>query len=540
MSRRRLPAGTLAREPRGAGTNDGARPSALREVLPDLLAILAAWLVFAFALGRGALVTAYDVFRDMSYAQAILAGHLWQDPSIPGLRAWYPPGNPLAFAGLSALTRIPPVDLYATSLYWLGWINPVVLYLLVRSRWGRATALVSLATVPLGSFWWFTHAAMPMASVQGVALGLLALLAWTTDRGRGLRRAALTGVLVALAIWHHPICGALALGSILAHGGGAALIPAGRNGPVAPRFELARKAALAGALGLLLAAPLLLRQLGLSRTNTAPHHWFAPELHDPRFAFHLHAPLIVPLGLLGLWLAARRWRDEGWLVAYFGIGLAGQLAGYLAHDAGWRIPWALPHEFQWHEQLALMIAAALAIVWLSGRLTSGMRAARREPARRVVIAVFLALGTGPALLSLPVADSYLMRLDGRWQASLSMARWIRTNTPLEAVFACPPEAGFYLSGLTGRKVIALPPGHMNPAADVDARFSDLGEILSTRDEEVFLRLAARYGVTHLLLTPPAGEARAACAVHARWRCLEPANLSDSSALVYRIRRPAPP
>jgi hypothetical protein len=537
VSRRRPSAGTPARVPRSRPARDGEKPPARREVLLDLLAILGAWLALAFALGRGSLVTAYDVFRDMSYAQAILDGHLWQDPSILGLRAWYPPGNPLGIAGLSALTRIPPVELYATSLYWLGWINPVVLYLLVRSRWGRATALVSLAVVPLGSFWWFTHAAMPMASVQGVSLGLLALLAWTTARDRGFRRAAVTGVLLALAIWHHPICGALALGSILLQGGVAALLPAERSAPVASRFELASKAALAVAVGLLLAAPLLLRQLGLPRTNAAPHHWFAPELHDPRFALHLHAPLIVPLGLVGLWLAARRWRDEGWLVAYFAIGLAGQLAGYLGHDAAWRIPWVLPHEFQWHEQLALMIAAASATVWLATRFAAGVRGARRGTARRAGIAALLALSVAPALFSLPVADSYLMRLDERWRASLATARWVRANTPHEAVFACPPETGFFLSGLTGCKVVALPPGHMNPAADVDTRLSDLSEMLTTRDEQDFLRLAARYRVTHLLVTPRTSGARA---VYSRWGSLEPVDLADSTVLVYRIRRAAGP
>ncbi len=503
----------------------------------DLVAILGAWVVFAFALGRGSLVTAYDVFRDMSYAQAILQGHLSQDPSIPGFRAWYPPGNPLTFAGLATLTRISPVDLYATSLYWLGWINPVALYLLVRSRWGRATALVSLATVLLGSFWWFTHMAMPMASIQGVALGLLALLAWTTDRGRGFRRAALTGVLLALAIWHHPICGALAMGSIVVHGAVAALLPANRGDPVASRFELAKRAALASAVGLLLAAPLLLGQLGLSRTNAAPHHWFAPELHDPRFAFHLHAPLIVPLGLVGLWLAARRWREEGWLVAYFGIGLAGQIAGYLGHDAGWGIPWALPHEFQWHEQLALMVAAAIATVRLATWLAAGVRGARRDLARRAGIATLLALSTGPALFNLPLASSYLMRLDERWQASLATARWIRANTPLEAVFACPPETGYFLSGLTGRRCLALPPGHMNPALDAEARYADVAELLNTPDEEVFRRLAARYGATHLLVTPAPRFLARARETYARWRCLEPAGLADSTVLLYRIRRP---
>jgi len=525
---------------RRSSAPEGSGPAARREILRDLFGILGAWLVVAFALGHGRMVAAYDAFRDMSYAQAILDGHLWQDPAITGFGAWYPPANPLGFAGLSVLTRFPPVELYATSLYWLGWINPVALYLLVRSTWGRATALVALVAVPLGSFWWFTHFAMPMASVQGVALGLLALLAWSADRTAGSRRAALTGALLALAIWHHPICGGLALGSILVHGSLAPLLPAGGGSPAASRFGLARKAALAGAVGLLLAAPALLRQLSLPRINAAPHHWFAPELHDPRYALHLHAPLILPLGLVGLWLAARRWREQGWLVAYFAIGLAGQLAGYLGHDAGWRIPWALPHEFQWHEQLALTIAAAATIVWLPGRLAARLPAARRRVARGAGVAALLALGTAPALLHLPVADSFLLRLDERWRAPRAAARWIRANTPPEAVFACPPDAGYFLSGLTGRKVVALPPGHMNPAADVETRFADLGAMLSTRDEGVFLPLAARYGVTHLLATTPPGGAAAVRAIYGGWGSLEPAGPADSTMLLYRVLYPARP
>jgi hypothetical protein len=504
-----------------------------RGLLPDLLAILAGWVVLALVLGRGSQVTAYDVFRDMAYAQGILRGHLGQDPSIPGLGPWYPPGNPLFFAGLAALTRIPPVELYATSLYWLGWINPVALYLLVRSVWGRATALVSLAVVPLGSFWWLTHAAMPMASVQGVALGLLGLLAWT--RGRGPRAAVLTGVLLALATWHHPLCGALALGSILVQGAVAALLPAGDGAPAGERFRLPGRAALSAAVGLLLAAPLLLRQLGLSRTNVAPFQWFAPELHDPRFAFHLYAPLIVPLGLAGLWLAARRWRAEGWLVAYFAIGLAGQLAGYLGHDAGWRIPWVLPHEFQWHEQLALTIAAAVAAVRIAGRLAAGARSRRREAVRAAWIAALVALGAGPAFSQLAVGDAYLIRLDQGWAPSLAMARWIRANTAPDAVFATTPDAGLFLSGLTGRRVFVLPPGHMNPAADADARLADLSAMLATADEQEFLRLAARYRVDHVLVTAPAGETRAFRQAHSRWGSLELVHLADSTALVYRVR-----
>jgi hypothetical protein len=509
-----------------------------RETLADAAAIVVLWLLFAAWVGRNGPVAAYDGFRDMAYAHAIQHGRLWDDPSLPGFRAWYPPGNPMLFAALSTLSRIPVVDLYLTSLYWLGWLNPVLLYLLVRATWGRGAAWAALPLVFLGSFWWLIHAAMPMPSVQGVALGLGALLAWTRALRGGWWWTFASGAVTALAIWYHPLCGAMALGSITAHGLLAPLLGRRDDDPAPRGAALLLRAIAAAGVALALAAPLLLRQLAVPRGNAAPHHWFAPELHDLRYALHLHAPLVVPLGLIGLSIAVRRWRTSGWLAAYFALGLAAEIAGYAGHDLGWKLPWIIPHEFQWHEQLALLIAAAAAVSVLSQRLAARARSPQLQAVRLSWAAGLLAVAVGPALPSLPLADSYVLRFDRGWSSMLATAAWVRASTPFDAVFACDPEAGFYLSGLTGRKCLALPPGHMNPASDVETRYRDLREMLTTPEEEVFRPLAVRYGATYLLAIPARGTARTARAVYGAWTCLEPANLSDSSALVYRIRTAA--
>lgn len=506
-----------------------------RETLADAAAIVVLWLLFAAWVGRLGPIVAYDGFRDMAYAHAIQHGRLWDDPSLPGFRAWYPPGNPMLFAALSTLSRIPVVGLYLTSLYWLGWLNALLLYLLVRATWGRGAGWAALPLVFLGSFWWLGHAAMPMPSVQGVALGLGALLAWTRALRGGWQWTFASGAVTALAIWYHPLCGAMALGSIAVHGLLAPLLGRRDAGTGRRGAALLPRAAVAAAIALLLSAPLLIHQLSLPRGNLAPQHWFGPELHDPRFALHLHAPLVVPLGLVGLWRAARHWRATGWLVIYWTIALVGELAGYAGHDLGWRVPWIIPHEFQWHEQLALMIAAAAAVSELSQRLAARARPAARRMMATGWAAALLALAVGPALPSLPLADSRVLSLDRGWSSMLATAAWVRASTPFDAVFACDPEAGYYLSGLTGRKCLALPPGHMNPASDVERRYADLREMLTTPDEGVFRSLAAHYGATYLLAIPAPGTARAARAVYGAWECLEPANLADSTALVYRIR-----
>lgn len=508
----------------------------------DVGILALAWLAFAYVVAHGGRATCYDAFRDMAYGQGILRGQPWADPTLPGYPAWYPPGSAMFFALLSWLTRVPVPDLYATSIYWLGWINPVALYLLVRAHWGRGAALLSLPMVLLGSYWWLVHAALPMPSVQGVALGLLTLLAWQRARAGGWGWVVACGVLGALAFWHHPVCAGAALGAIAVQGLFGPWLASTQEGRPAgaglARFALASRAAIVLAVGTALSAPLLLRQLTLARVGSAPHHWYAPELQDPRFALHTASPLIVPLGLLGLFWAFREWRRSGWLVGYFLFGLAGELAGYLGHDLRWPVPWLLPHEFQWHEQLALSIAAAAATFRCAHLLAARLRPERRAFARAGAVLGIGLLTLGPALPGLQVADSYLTHFDQRWKSTLATAAWVRRATPAASVFVCSPEAGFLLAGLTGRQCIALPLGHMNPASNPEARLADLGELVTTRDETTFLRLARRYGAGYLLLDPALAASGGMDGIYSGWRSLERMPVPEDAVPVYRIR-PAP-
>jgi uncharacterized membrane protein len=237
------------------------------------------------------------------------------------------------------------------------------------------------------------------------------------------------------------------------------------------------------------------------------------------------------LGLVGLVLASRRWPEQGWLVVWAAIGLVGQALGYLGHDLGWRVPWILPHEFQWHEQLALMIAAAAAAALAARSLVAG------TPARAVTVAVLLLLSLGRAALDLPRAGEYLVRLDARWRDLFLMSDWIARNTPDRSVIVATPDVAYLVCNLTGRRTVTVPRGHLNPAADAVARARDLRVMLSGTDAAAFDSLARHYDARYLLAT---NDVRPYDALRRRfdgWASLEALHQQDTTGMLYRIHAP---
>lgn len=85
-----------------------------------LAAIVPAWcLLVTYATG-GDRALFCDTFRDTAYAQNMLSGRFLSDPCISGQDFWYAPGNPLFFAGISKLTGVSVVSLYASSACWFN------------------------------------------------------------------------------------------------------------------------------------------------------------------------------------------------------------------------------------------------------------------------------------------------------------------------------------------------------------------------------------------------------------------------------------
>jgi hypothetical protein len=499
-----------------------------------VLFVLALGVIIAAWFGRGGRYLAYDSVRDVASARGLMAGRWGEDAALPGLPMWYPPGWPGLVAAVALAIGRPAFDVVS----WSGYVTtPLVLlapFVLARRLWGRGSAWAALVAVFVGSLWWMRHAALPLPAVFGAALALAAFLVWDDAFRLGAPpwRAVLAGLLAAATTWIHPLCGALVLGAIAVHTVFCAWIgrrdgPA-RGWPLAPGM-LATVTALAAA------APVWFQQLTLPRLNPEPVRWFAPELHDPRFALQSHAPLMVVLGLAGIVMAARDAERRGWLVAYAGIAVTGELAGYAGHDLGWPLPVVLPHEFQWHAQLAFMLAGARAAGALADQLRparGGGWWARSGPLR---LAIVLALAVGPCLADLPGADLNATRIDATWTSTLASAGWIESHTPRDAVIACAPEVGLLVSALTGRRVMVLPAGHMNPATDAEARFADLDSLTTTRDPSEFARIAARYGAGWLLVRAAGAERDSLEAFYAAWPMLQPVAFPTPDVVLFRIR-----
>jgi hypothetical protein len=521
-----------------------------------LIAVLGISFLTMWLLSDGGHGVLFDSFRDMAWAHNVVGGRLWSDPVLAGEPAWYAPGNPIAFGAVSRFTGASVVDVYRSSVFWWNAVLLVVVFVTASHIGGRVAGLLALPMVCLGSLWWLTHVAAPMPSIQSIMLGLLALLSWQRcveliafgERRGGHRRAnilaVLTGTIVALTAWFHPVCAMIPAAAIGFHALFGIALPnsfaGGTRSQCNPiRRRLARALLWSAIPAALLSAPLALHFLFMPKVNPTPLQYFARELSNPDFALQTHAVLLPILGLLGAFRLARRRPVALWMVGYLVAGAVGQAAGYLHHWTRLPVPYLLPHEFQWHTQLALGILAAFAVVdaaeWLATRIPwpsdRGLR-------KFLWIGLMVAAVLTPAVSYISAARTYQVDVTRIESANAESIEWIRRNTSLDSVFASDTlYAHLVVAGLTGRKCVAVPIGHMNPAVDGTRRLDDLATMLSTEDEAVFVALAARYGVAHLVLkqTTPATVQHASRV--SAFRCLRARHQSIAEGvMIYEVRR----
>jgi hypothetical protein len=312
----------------------------------------------------------------------------------------------------------------------------------------------------------------------------------------------------------HPLGALFALCGVA----GQALLTARAASPASPLTKQSPEANATGAVvrtgvciaaALLVALPLAPLLSARPLRNPAPLAYFASELSDPAFALQAHTPAVPLLGLAGVLLAARSPR-LAWLPGYLVAAALGQAAGYAAHWWRWPVPFLLPHQCQWHAQLALGVGAAVALVALGRALARWLvpgRGASPPPAWSWLAGPALALLVlSPALTQVDRIQRYAMQPGPLRRGERELVELIARETPIDATIICPARPGYLLiAGRTGRKLVAVPDGHMSPRVDAAARLRDLERLLATGSEGEFRELAAQYGAQWLAVIAPSAE-----------------------------------
>jgi hypothetical protein len=192
-------------------------------------------------------------------------------------------------------------------------------------------------------------------------------------------------------------------------------------------------------------------------------------------------------------LATRRGRRDRELLGV----LAAAWALWLAYAVGARLgfsPEADEHHYYLRVAMALAAGAALA---------AAARAAERRfalaPGRGHVLALAAALPlTFPAYWDPPRDDRYFpYSVPPLRPRVVAYGRWVRENTPKDAVFAAGRSTAIWIPALAGRRVLLA--GDSRPPADYAERKAVERVLFTSGDPAAVRAAAARYGVTHLAI-----------------------------------------
>jgi len=512
--------------PARAAPAQSTRTSAALGDLLVVALIAAGWWVWLTEPVRRLAPVADDTFRDTAYVHNILHGRLLQDPSVNDLSWWYAPLGPLFYAAVCRVTGADPLAAYSSSILWINvWILGAI-YIVVRLYWDRGTALLAMMLVWLGSRWWQTHLAMPMPSIQGILPVMACLALWWKSVRCGRGWAVALGVALAVCAWHH-IPSALIVGTSI--GGNAllwswsllrrrrcvatdgasqaepALPAAGRewNAVKSESHLTLRRFGLAAAIAAGLVLPLVWHLVRLPWNNPA-HAGVADEMMKPAFALHADTPLMLPLALAGLIAVLRGPRGPGdWVLTYLAAGLIGQSVAYGRECLKMSLPVLLPHEFQWHAQLAIAVLAAIGIMGLARAISRRRLGLPSTWVKAAAAIVLIAMIVAPdRLRAMDRIDDYWVRTRGNPEVE-AVANWIQRNANITDVFVCRYLPGYYeIAGRTGRKLILPPEARANPALDVQQRRRDLHRLETTHDAQEFLVIATgRYGARYVYVPP---------------------------------------
>jgi hypothetical protein len=181
----------------------------------------------------------------------------------------------------------------------------------------------------------------------------------------------------------------------------------------------------------------------------------------------------------------------------------------------------VPHEFQWHGQVAIAVLASIGLVHAARYAGRRFVPTRHEAVGAAAVGTIMLIGVlAPAVPFFEYGGAYFGDLEGIVRTRSETISWIEHATGIEAVFACEPgEAYMTVAGLTGRKCAALPAGHTNPAVDAGKRLAAVEDLFSSRREAGFQALAAALEVDFVLLRIDSEQAVAQVQAYRSWSSL---------------------
>lgn len=459
-----------------------------------------------------------DLFRDTAFAQAIIHGHFPADAYYAGEQNWYNPLGPAMIGGLARLFAVQPIEMYAHYGAIVALAVPLAIFALAVALFGRWAGLACLFAflflgpndvpswaAPSYSPWLFANllSLLPFALTVTVALR-------SRENGRYGVWAA-SGVLLGMTFLTHTAA-AIVAGTVL-------FVLAWERGKVrvvAIRWGLVLVPALA------VSAPLLVTILwhyGLQIKNTAPQDfiWDETDLHRVSELVWgaLNVGNAIALGGFVMLCRSRVMRAaRDTLIAWLGVCAVLLVYGYVRQawpDA--HLPGLVP-PFHWLFLLRLaralllgygLYCAVVAIASLLGR-------SRKLP---VPVALLLAF----AILLPFQIPRFARRFDFNQARNLSLQygalpgfretiAWLRRETPTDAIVLAPPHDALIMLGAAGRKTVVIDRTFSNPYVAYEPRATatdDMARNLAEHQRDTFLQMAAKHGVSYVLITDASPE-----------------------------------
>jgi hypothetical protein len=515
-------------------------------VVPVLFAIL----LIAFAVSVGIRTTwglawpgqswigaGIDIYRDIASAQTMRDTGYGPDPTYLDEKTWYNPMTPGITAVTSAVLDLP-VHVVATQIgAYINVLAPLGFLLLCAKLFDRWTACYATAAFlfltsgPLPSWVSATYSPwfMPVNFVQAVFYPAVLVL-WKAHRSGKVGWYLAAGVAWGLVFLGHT-GPALILGGMnclwmvsLAWAAWRERDPARQ----ARRREALRRGAvrfaIMAAVAIVVSAPFVMiiaGHYGLRIKNPVPSAYSYALLSRglPRlFVIHLTVPMAIALiGLIRLRLhrshRTARLLVMSW-VATCALFLAYSFARLGAQQAaGIALPSIVPSFhflFYLKAATAVLFGVGLRVIskwaWKLWRRDRAFRAAPGTPIAAAICVLLLI----PAILKYPSRSDFTMELADALKvpgsAEEQAFEFLRHQVGPRDVVLATDRDGATIVTPTGAKVVAIYDGFSNPYVDLAPRVAARDRMvasLAAGDVATFRALASQYGVTWVVLRPPA-------------------------------------